>query len=71
MPLQNNGEFMSYLDAQMEATPQRPLPDLRLTIGNSLKTKNVSHFANQNIQLPPHLMITQTGNLQGYQQPTV
>ena len=44
------------IDAQMESSAKRPLPDLKLAIGNNLRTKNISHFATQNINLDPSLI---------------
>ena len=44
------------IDAQMESSAKRPLPDLKLAIGNNLRTKNISHFATQNINLDPSLV---------------
>ena len=55
----------------MEARAQRALPDLRLAIGNNLRTKNVSHFADQNIQLPPQLQERSMGHLQAVPPSTV
>ena len=42
---------MTYHDAFMQRHPQGPLPNLSLSIGNNLRSKDISHFQNKTIQI--------------------